>query len=442
MKPYLLIRNTGLAPIESFTILGLSTARGEQDKIGQFGSGSKHGILALMRAGIYPRIFIGGDELIFTTHTAKMGEKDYQEVRYTFRGETHKTGMCLDFGALDWDSPTMALREFICNALDQGETIHHCASEADEIIPVPDETRVFIPAEDTRVSEYWSNLRAFFLHFEGLENTPIFPARSTNAQFFRRGVFVTERSGYKSPALFAYNFHGDRIDESRNMDGAAMAVVASRLLRKSQPHVEMIIQSFGGESKWEHDIGGAMWDFTSEGMAGRQVIAAAWKKLHDELPYCDNGATSIALVKKGIRFVPVPMSWGSALRVAGIQNGEDLISQIEKDAAEEHEATESAMETFSRCWRWIELARLTQGKPFPKVKCFSLPMKEGRERCGFFQKSTGTVFLNLDHDTNEQTAIEELAHYITEADDETRDFQDFAFKLATRLAKLRTAPQP
>src|SRR5689334_6762544 len=113
MKPYLLIRNAGLAPLESFTILGLSTARGEAEKIGQFGSGSKHGILALMRAGITPRIFIGQDELVFSTHPAKMGEKEYQEVRYTFQGEQHKTGMCLEFGALDWDSPSMALREFI-----------------------------------------------------------------------------------------------------------------------------------------------------------------------------------------------------------------------------------------------------------------------------------------------------------------------------------------
>lgn len=93
------------------------------------------------------------------------------------------------------------------------------------------------------------------------------------------------------------------------------------------------------------------------------------------------------------------------------------------------------METFKRAWGWLEAVRLTEGKPFPKVKCFSAPMSQGCERIGFYRN--GTVFLNLDYDTNEQAALEELAHYITGAEDETRDFQDFAFKAATRLAKAR-----
>lgn len=99
------------------------------------------------------------------------------------------------------------------------------------------------------------------------------------------------------------------------------------------------------------------------------------------------------------------------------------------------DATEAAMQTFLRAWAWIESVNLTNEKPFPQVKCFTLTMEQGAEKVGYYKD--GTVFLNLDYDTNEQAAIEELAHYITGAGDETRDFQDYAFKLATRLAKMK-----
>ena len=41
---FLMIANNGVAPVQSFTVLGVSTARGNSDKIGQFGSGAKHGL--------------------------------------------------------------------------------------------------------------------------------------------------------------------------------------------------------------------------------------------------------------------------------------------------------------------------------------------------------------------------------------------------------------
>lgn len=436
MKPFLLIRNSGLAPIESFTILGLSTARGEAEKIGQFGSGSKHGILALMRAGITPIIFIGTDQLIFSTHPAKMNDKDYQEVRYTFRGEEHKTGMCLEFGALDWDSPAMALREFICNALDQGEKIHECTALADLIEAKGGETRVYVPNENEKVRDYWQKLRQFFLHFDGLEHDTILPARSENAQFFRRGVFVTERLGAKSPALFAYNFQNERIDESRNMDGAAMSNIAGKLLRKSQPHLEQVMRTFSGAERWEHGVGHGLYDWLDD--AGYEPLRSAWKVVFGSKPYAWNGQISLALIKKGIPHVLIPPSWRNALSGADVDDGEKLLSMLDTANADECEATETATETFQRCWRWLELARLTNGKPFPEVKCFSQPTKDGAEIHGYYKD--GTVFLNLEHDASEQTALEELSHYITGAQDETRDFQDFAFKLAVRLAKLRILP--
>ena len=427
---YLLIRNKGVAPIEAFTILGLSTARGEADKIGQFGSGSKHGILTLMRHGLTPRIFIGEDELVFSSHPATMADKEYLEVRYTFQGETHKTGMCLDFGALDWDTVTMSLREFICNALDQGESIHECVFLADTPVANEDETRIYVSAEHDDVSEYWANIRDRFLHFDGLENEPIIPSRSKTTQFYRRGVYVTETKG-ESPPLFTYNFQEGRIDESRNLDGAAVSSIAARLLVKSQTHLSDVFMSFREKKVWEHMIGNSL--YYNCNPPDKVTGITAWEVVNGKLPFSVGAEQAKILDGKKIPHIPVPVGWESYLRYCGVPDAKGLLSQLDELQAEEMEATESAMDTFKRVWRWLESVRLTEGKAFPSVKCFSMPMKNGEEKCGYYRE--GTVYLNLDYDTNEQTALEELAHYITGAEDETRDFQDFAFKAATRLAK-------
>lgn len=430
---YLLIRNKGLAPIQAFTILGLSTARGEAEKIGQFGSGSKHGILTLMRAGIAFSIFIGNDELKFYTVEAEMDGHAYKEVRFRWQGEDHKTGMCLEFGALDWDNVRMSLREFICNALDQGEQIGECVAMTESITPAEEETRIFVYMAGD-VHEYWVNIRQHFLHFDGHEKTEILPARVPAAQFYRRGVYVTQSTADKNPALFCYNFQDGRIDECRNLDGAAVGGIAAKLLVKCKASLIKVFQTFGGQPYWEHGLGTSLYYNHSFGNWTR--TREAYIEVFGDTPFTSERTTLERLQKRRIACVAVPGGWSSFLSEAGLINGVSLLSKLDELDGEECEATESAVETFRRCWGWVEQARMTDGKPFPEVRCFSCPMKEGREIHGY-QKGD-TVYLNLDFDTNEQAALEELAHYITGAKDETRDFQDWAFRLATRIAKIRT----
>ena len=66
---YLLIQNPGIAPVEGYTLLGVSTTRncGVAGTIGQFGSGAKHAINTLLRAGLRLLIYCGKTRLEFTT---------------------------------------------------------------------------------------------------------------------------------------------------------------------------------------------------------------------------------------------------------------------------------------------------------------------------------------------------------------------------------------
>ena len=66
---FLCIQNPGVAPVEGFTLLGVSTTRdcGVAGTIGQFGSGAKHAINTLLRAGLKLLIYCGKTRLEFAT---------------------------------------------------------------------------------------------------------------------------------------------------------------------------------------------------------------------------------------------------------------------------------------------------------------------------------------------------------------------------------------
>jgi len=125
---FLLVQNPGVAPIEGFTLLGVSTTRdcGVAGTIGQFGSGAKHAINTLLRAGLKLLIYCGKTRLEFATREETIRDglvtKNIKRVVCKLGGTSSKTldmGWCLDFGAIDWTDLSMALREFVANAIDR-----------------------------------------------------------------------------------------------------------------------------------------------------------------------------------------------------------------------------------------------------------------------------------------------------------------------------------
>ena len=134
MSAYLMIQNPGIAPEESFTLLGASTKRSSSNlaTLGKFGTGNKQAIGLCLRNGLSPIIFAGSLKLEFGTRNqnvndglkdnsfnrvyVKFGGKDKNG---TSRSSTEDLGFVLEHGATDWQSTDMALREFISNALDR-----------------------------------------------------------------------------------------------------------------------------------------------------------------------------------------------------------------------------------------------------------------------------------------------------------------------------------
>ena len=93
-------------------------------------------------------------------------------------------------------------------------------------------------------------------------------------------------------------------------------------------------------------------------------------------------------------------------------------------------------------WDQIVLVGMTDGKAKPPIRCFRKVMDGGPWVRGFLRD--GIVYINEDLATGtslelRQTVLEEVAHDLTNSKDETRDLQDWAFKLAVKVAMARAS---
>ncbi|KKL14213.1 hypothetical protein LCGC14_2517990, partial [marine sediment metagenome] len=248
MKRYLMIQNKGVAPIEGFTTLGISTTRNDNTKgvIGQFGS--KHAINLLLRNDIEPIIFCGLTKMSFYTKEYIINdglvEQKVNKVFCRTSGKNSNTnkdlGFVLEYGVHDWNNINMALREFVANAIDRTirENENGCFKSAlnnNELsVDIIHEnkmrarnkyTRIFIPLTQ-EVQQFYGELPKRFLHFS--ENPDIIKQKvlpkgiNVNTLIYKNGVLVREvldDRGNPELSLFDYNFDDElRLDESRNAD--------------------------------------------------------------------------------------------------------------------------------------------------------------------------------------------------------------------------------
>ena len=123
-----MIENPGVAPIECFTTMGVSTTRFDKadGSIGQFGSGTKHAINVLLRNNISCVMFLSRTKLEFEVEGKVINDglssKDFNfvfvnETSSSGKKERHSTGFTLEWGTQDWTDPAMAIREFVSNEI-------------------------------------------------------------------------------------------------------------------------------------------------------------------------------------------------------------------------------------------------------------------------------------------------------------------------------------
>jgi len=439
---YLQIANDGLAHVEGFTILGLSSSINKDDKIGQFGSGAKHGVLTCLRAGLNPQIFIGNKKLNFFTEDLIIDDQTHRRVCYDWDGVKERTSMVLDYGGIDWTGLDMGLREFVSNALDSVSNDKNKMSvgTVSELMPSEGKTVIGIPL-NSDVSKFYEQLSKKFLHFTNIDLSHRIIPKSVEDKtiVYRMGVYVTEIS---QPALYHYNVGSElKIDECRNLSNYNARLACSNIWREAS--VEQLKELFKQIDRvvdgiWEYNLD--TYYLKPQTQNQKAKWAEAWRSVYGDVIIAGNHTPVSEKVKrKGYQIKIVSSSsWLNALCAAGIKPVFDIAVQdgiSDKKGRQITPAPSNLLVFAAKIWAKLEKYGLTKEKPMPAVKSF-LNLMDGTEMTlGYYEN--GTIYIADGYHQHAKVILEEFAHHITGSTDNSRDFQDYAFTVATTFMNRR-----
>lgn len=463
---YLLIQNKGVAPVQAYTLLGASNTRNSQIEgtIGKFGTGAKHAISTLLRAGLKIRVYCGKTRLDFRTKPEvvedDLSSETHQRVYVKYGGTSTKTedlGWTLNFGSLDWTNLGMSLREFVSNALDRTIREHGdfipsiengdlCVKVVDTIQAKSGYTRIYIELDsDGDILRYLSELPKRFLHFSkdpsqvkmGLLPKGRNLSDSGTPMIYREGVFVSELRETQTNSFYDYNFKDSEIniDDCRNSNEYSIRAACARRLRKaSETELTPLFRALHSDM-FEAGLDSmylmSSWDTPTDEQ--KNNWHNAWKNAFNESIAADIKENDVVIqhaARKGYKVHKIPSMWANVIGKFGIITTTQILSENERNGRKIVVPTQAALDALDEVWEWIEAAHLTNDKEKPGIACYKDLTNAESDMFGFYQPGDNKIHIREDIASGRnkyllKAVLEELTHYITGSRDLSRDFQNF-----------------
>lgn len=258
-KTFVKIQNEGEIEFGGLHLMGVSSKRGDSEKIGFFGSGNKYAIATLLRNNIPFRIFSGSKEVKIGKKEVMFRGKMYEQI--IIDGET--TSLTTSMG-VDWEN-WFAIRELYCNAVDEGEAT---LTVDNKTKGDAGKTTIFVGLTD-ELSDFFKQVDRYIL----LDKENIIDSRKTQygdvhilasdgEEFvaYRKGIRIFPKNAIKS--LYWYNFSDIQINESRTYkyEHEVLERIASYLtVTKRKDVIENYLKHW--KSSYEE---GAKWEYVSD----------------------------------------------------------------------------------------------------------------------------------------------------------------------------------
>ncbi len=448
--------------VELLTLLGASSSRGLEERIGQFGSGFKYGLALLAREDLLEHVKVCLGPAVFTFFREPVSMRDSQG-RETWTnkikmkqqgGATYDLNISEAFGAIDWTDIGMAVREVISNGLDGAESYDGTYRTFRMKTDVPAEgrkaraedklVRIYLPLTE-EVEDYVEQVKSRFICLRSNydKTAKVLAKRAAGpAKIFRKGVQVGE---FGEESLFDYNLSDISLNESRNVayyearEKSAHAFYEHGSAEQRETFLRRLI--VGSEDLWERSW--PMYGLRPDlpGMDGDK-IGEAWqasvRAVFGDAVLVTDDVTKEMVRKKGYTPLKVSSEFYSFLRGAKMPSASSVLNEHEMHGKEVTAASPQVEKTLTDVWETLSRLRMTQGKEPPKAACFCQNTADGM--FGYYKDGTCYIRSDIKDDPGLmllQTVLEEVSHHVTGATDNSRDFQEFAFKVAAQLLMER-----
>lgn len=234
---YIRIENTGLIEIEDLTLIGSSSKRDQDDKIGMFGSGWKYALAYLMRNDLTPVIFRAEDRINIDTNIILHRDKPTEII--TVNGK--QTSLTTEMGPL-WTG-WMALREIVSNAIDEGgyRISQYFESDESQLKGQAGKTVIYIKMNN-ELSKVMINFQSYF----SFSRKPIYSnthgkiyakPEQSETTIYRRGIKCNEN---KIICNYDFDFNDIVINESRLASSSTILYSIQEILNHKTTPTEIV----------------------------------------------------------------------------------------------------------------------------------------------------------------------------------------------------------
>ena len=423
---YLKISNRGEMDPQALTLLGASSKRGDNAKIGMFGSGNKYAIAYLLRNKIGLDIYSGEKQIVVHTEKEYFRENSF-EVIYI---DNQKTSITTDSGPqwVLWK----AIREIYSNAIDEGLVSMGIVSS---IQPISGETHFYVELTD-EVRHLHDNFSRYFAIDKqtlfSLGGNKIYKKEHQEGIVFRKGIRCVEGL---DQMLFEYDVEGIDLTEDRVVRNRSTLnnLILTLLFECVNKKVVSSILDSRQNGSWELGLFSKVYSWSLPD-AGR--MTETWKECLYGKKICLPQATMIMTPGEILQCAVLPnelfdimnQRFGNDIVHPSLLDGGKVSAKYKRVNLDPLQAQmlKEVLEFFKECQYEIEY-------PIDAVK-FASAKTHGMAK-------EGTILLSIDafsrgKDWVANVIIEEQIHLKYEAKDESRDFQDSSIcELITYMKK-------
>ena len=204
---YIRIANVGEIDTTAMFLIGASTKRDDSSKIGFFGSGLKYALAVMLRNEIPFLIYSGNRKIDVESRPVEFRGKVFGQIFI----DGKETSLTTEMGP-DWE-PWFAVREILCNAIDEGS---HSIDIAEATKTKKGTTSIFIGATD-KLQKVFNHWQYYFCEkrTDSILNGPdgrLFTGQHGFLCVYRKGILCHHEH---TKSLFHYDMQWVEINESR-----------------------------------------------------------------------------------------------------------------------------------------------------------------------------------------------------------------------------------